>query len=344
MASAEEVVGRDDPAADWRLVPDQHARALPPEGGALKRVLERPEIARIMQEFKDNDSAAVAAQARYKRAGRLGLYAATTATVAGAIFLLPIEHLMAPVRGYVSAVQIGALVLAFLASRWLASARPFDAWMKQRAMAEIARARLFDTIARTEEEARGGELPLLPLKLEYFRRYQLDVQRRYYRERGAQHKAAAWRNNRWLSASFLLTILSVLLGAVIVLNMAAGLGLGLPSWIAERLAAVPMPNLNRVILALGVIASGLYGLGVARSLMDLDERNASRFETVAANLEYLSGADLAAARAAAAAGRAQEVLDFMHEVEQQISAEHKEWVILASLERGPDGLSRRVRA
>lgn len=337
--NAEDAIGRDDVETDWRLRPDEHARSLPAAAGALKRVLERPEIDRIMREYMENDAAAGIAQARYKRIGRLGLYAATAATLVGAIFLLPIERWLAPVRPFVSVIQVGALIAAYFASRWLMSTRPFDAWMKTRAKAENARAALFDEVMRAPGgDAREGEVALLPLKLEYFRRYHLDTQRRYYRGRGAQHKAAVWRNNKWLGASFWLTLASILLGVVAFVLVAQQSGLKLPAAVTSLLGEWDWVPLNRIILALGVVASGCYGLGVARSLMDLDERNASRFETTAANLEFLSGDGLAKARHDAALEHEREVLEFVDRVQQQISSEHREWVILSGSERDPDKL------
>jgi hypothetical protein len=339
--SAQTAIGDDDDASDWRLRPELHAAALPPEAAGLKRVLERAEIKDIVDRFRVSDAAAVSAQARYKFVGRLGLYAGTSATLFGALFLLPIEAwLHGTVHPVVSAAQITALVVAFTASRWLAAAKPFDAWMKKRAEAEIARVELFDTIARAEEPVKSGELPLYPLKLEYFRRYQLDVQRRYYRGRGAEHDAAVWRNNMWLKASFIITGLSAVLGALAMLHVAAAWGLPLPAWIVERSSAIGGPEINRIILALGVAASGFYGLGIARSLMDLDERNASRFLTTADNLEFLSQKELPKAREAAIAGNSDEVLSFIGDVQKQISSEHQEWILLSARERDPKKLSK----
>ena len=74
---AEAAIGRDDQASDWQLRPELHAAALPAEAGALKRVLERAELKDIVARYRTADTAAVLAQARYKRIGRLGLYATT---------------------------------------------------------------------------------------------------------------------------------------------------------------------------------------------------------------------------------------------------------------------------
>ena len=85
---------------------------------------------------------------------------------------------------------------------------------------------------------------MLPLKLEYFRRYQLDVRQRYYRGRGTQHKAAAWHNNRWLTASMMFTTTSIAVGTLVALHMAAAWDLSIPSWILEWTAGVAGPEVN----------------------------------------------------------------------------------------------------
>lgn len=337
--TAEAAIGRDDQASDWQLRPELHAAALPAEAGALKRVLERAELKDIVARYRTADAAAVVAQRRYKRIGRLGLYATTIATLVGAFFLLPTEPwLRGTPAAIASTVQVLALVVAFLASRLLAVGSPFDAWMKKRAEAEIARIALFEEVGKADEAAREGELDLLPLKLEYFRRYQLEVQRRYYRGRGAQHRAAAWRNNRWLSVSLLVTVVSVGIGAIAALHIAAAWGMAVPAWLLQWFSGLAGTPANRLALGLGTIASGLYGLGVARSLMDLDERNASRFLTTAENLDFLTDTGLQPAREAAEAGNADEVLAFIQRVQGQISSEHREWILLSARERVPDRL------
>lgn len=338
LQTAEQAVGQDDETSDWELRPERHAGGLPSVAGALRRILLRPEVGSIVSDYIKADTSAGTAQQRYKAVGRLGLYTATVASVVGAAFLLPIETFLAPIRPFVSAIQVSALCVAFLASRLLVKSKPFDSWMQQRGVAELARAALFDTVSKAQEPSSGDELPSLPLRLEYFRRYQLDVQRRYYRGRGAQHQAAVWRNNKWLSVSVLVTALAGVAGTIVALQISQPY-VNLPAWLGEFLSLFPPAELNRVILALGVVASSFYGLGTARSLMDLDERNASRFRTTSANLEYLVATGLENARSAAAAGREDDVLRFIERVQQQISSEHREWVILANMEQDPERLT-----
>src|SRR5262245_60691847 len=55
-----------------------------------------------------------------------------------------------------------------------------------RGEAEQLRVALFDRVLATDQAVQDAELALLPLKLAYFRRYQLDAQLRYFGGRGKQ--------------------------------------------------------------------------------------------------------------------------------------------------------------
>lgn len=315
--------------ADWVFAPAQHASGLPPAAGALKRVLEREEVGQIQTAFVAADAAAIAAQRRYKTIGRTGLYTATIATLAGALFILPLEDWHTSTVGtVVSSLQILALVIAFLTTRALALRHSFGRWMTERARAEIARIDLFDTLAKHCEAPKDGELTYLPLMLAYFVRFQLEVQRQYYRGRGNQHEAAQYRNNRWLTVSIAITLFSIALAVLGALHLAPRLGFELPPWLEPWSRQAASGDGHRIILALGVVASSLYALGTARSLMDLDDRNASRYLTTAENLDYLADTALSGARDAATRGDGPAVTEFVQQVQSQISTEHREWLLL----------------
>lgn len=224
--------------------------------------------------------------------------------------------------------------------------------MQRRATAETTRIGLFDRVLAAKEDSREGELPLLPLQLEYFRRYQLDVQRAYYRERGRQHGKAARR--AWLLR--LLALGLVILALFPIVWSLQGKD-WLPSSIAELLSELPASTeaAQRLFLGFGLVAAGLQGLLAALALMSLDERNAARYLATSDNLETLADKPLDEARAAAATvgadreGARATVLSFVALVQEQISVEHREWVVLrkvagdlsldqlASLRRPPRG-------
>ncbi|MBO0755705.1 MAG: hypothetical protein J2P54_07575 [Bradyrhizobiaceae bacterium] len=328
---AQAAIGQDDPGSDWRLAPGAHAEALPEEAGALRRILQHPELQSIISAFETADKQAVDAQARYKRVARLRLYTGVAATIVGATFILPLDEW---IRGFLSipaAVQYGCLVISILAALYLVRSKPFDAWMKARAKAEIARIDLFNYVITAIDDApQPGELPVLPLKLEYFRRYQLDVQLRYYEGRGQQHARAAGETARWQFVSVALTCVAAAIALLSATKFLVDLA-PLPDWI-KNLSQIVQSHLppwtNKAVLAIGIVSSTLFGASISRSLMDLDERNASRYLTTAANLELLRNTRLEAARRDAAAGLIGKVQDFVDAIQDQISTEHREWILL----------------
>jgi len=187
-------IGKDDPGADWVLRPKEHAAALPPEAGALARVLQSEDVRTVMERYTDHNRQAVTAQDRYKARSRLAIRARL-----GAIILLPIAQLFTESQTVITigtVLQYACLGVALLITAWINTAGLFSRWMEARSQAELARLALFDVVMEASQPAREGELPLLPLKLDYIRRYQLDVQTRYYKGRGEQHQAAAGQSRR----------------------------------------------------------------------------------------------------------------------------------------------------
>ncbi|CAN0450398.1 unnamed protein product, partial [Phaeothamnion confervicola] len=197
-----------------------------------------------------------------------------------------------------------------------------------RAEAETQRVRLFRSVMEADEPVHAGELPLLPLQLEYFRRFQFDVQRSYYLGRGRQHLAAVKRR-------------LVLRGFALLLIVAAGLPVlwtlqgkdWFPAALAPMLANMPPKTelAQRLFLCFGLIGGALQGLLAAYALMSYDERNGVRYHDTWLNLEALATRPLDEARSAAAAGQREGPLAFVALSHEQISSEHREWVSLRSV-------------
>jgi len=106
-----------------------------------------------------------------------------------------------------------------------------------------------------------------------------------------------------------LTFVVGLIAILASLSLASYLGFPMPSWLrglADAAAGLQAEG-DRWLLAIGVAASALYAFVAARSQMDLNERNASRFFTTSDNLEYLEENELGAALDGAAAGSETEV-------------------------------------
>ena len=197
---------------DWKLHPDTHAAELSAAAGPLQRILLKPELGSIIAAFNSSDAQAGGAQTRYKKLAKISAVTSFIAVVIASLLLL-FPHTIgdSPSLFTIAAVaQFGLLAVSYLASIWLGYAKPYDDWMHERAKAETRRIELFNTVVAASETPQGNELPTLPLQLEYVRRYQLDVQRAYYKGRGNQHRQAAQRSGLWRIASLIILGIALL--------------------------------------------------------------------------------------------------------------------------------------
>lgn len=334
----------DDAPADWELDPQSHAEKLGAEAQALKPILLGPGLGRIIATYDEADRAAREAQQFYKRLARLSAWTGFGAALIGSLVLMSAFVIPLGLALTAAAAVQAALLLASLGSSLLiGSLQPFETWMLKRAEAENARISLFDHVMAAQAQSPAEEQRLLPLQLEYFRRFQLDVQRLYYRQRGEQHAAAARRAWRWRLVAFLLVTL-----AAFPLIWSIQGSAWLPSFVAELASRMPERTevAQRLFLGLGIVAASLQGLLASYAVMSLDERNAARYHSTAENLESLAGRPLEDARAAAAtagsAGAREQVLAFVALVHEQISSEHREWIALRKV--APDLALERLKS
>ncbi|MGD9786202.1 MAG: hypothetical protein AB7U49_16135 [Hyphomicrobiaceae bacterium] len=326
VGDARTAIGEDVPH-DWSLQPSKHADALGPECGSLVRVIRRSHLEETIGALEAADRDAVRARNRYKWLANWSARFSFVAALIAVLVLLVTVGLLdwASHLKWLSYAQAAALGLSIVLSFLLAYFRPFAAWMEHRAEAEYQRIHYFDRVVGAEEPAADGELPLLPLQLEYFRRYQLDVQRKYYKERGAEHQRA----ERW--ATGLRVIALIIIGLSVVPALAAGFGWSVTDLTGGFIGGADQRDaqkLDILVIALSTAGAALQGLLAASALINLDERNAARYAATSQNLETLGSRPLDEARTAAAAGDVKSVRDFVQLVQDQTSSEHREWVDL----------------
>jgi SMODS and SLOG-associating 2TM effector domain 3 len=328
--AAIEAVGADQPS-DWELRPENHIAALknPAAAAPLVELLKNTELVPLVNQYVSANRQAIAAQATYKRYARLSAMGSLLAVVIASIMLLPrVGGISDETVTTAAVLQFLLLLLSFITSLWLAWRKPYDVWMRKRADAEIARIQLFRhvTTANVSREANG--IPLLPLQLEYFRRFHLDIQRVYYRERGEQHKRAVRRRSVWRSVA----LIFVFVAAVPVLWTIQGKD-WIPVWVGQWLALLPPEGefAQRLFLCLGLIGGALQGFLAANALISYDDRNSARYAETRENLDDLAARPLNEAREAAAVGDRSRVYAFYALVDEQVSSEHREWTAIRRL-------------
>jgi len=293
---------------DYVIDPAGHASRLTGPAPSLAGLLGSSGLTAIARQYTTHDKAAVEAQRAFKRAAVRANWAVLLAAVFSALLLMTVPlsaRLPADAgKGLYIAFGVGGASTGALAGMWLFQIREGELlkrWLTARARAEADRLRYFDAV--TAPVAVAPALLSL-LQLEYFRRYQFDVQRAFYRRRGADHQRAADRAlARRAAAAFLATF-------------AAGVGGVLGGAVDAAWVS---------LAGFGVIATALAGFAAAQEGINQDRRNAERYGQTLEALEQLD-AQLDAVRELAAGGDGTAVGAFVAQVHERLMAEHRQWL------------------
>ena len=255
-----ETIGPNEPSSDWRISPGSHAELYSGSAPSLAHILEDSKVKGVAHIFESLDAEAVAAQKKFKN----NVSRANLAVLATAVFgaLLLISGSLAPALGESSsliAAAIGCLgvIASGLATMWLTlvqSGHLAARWSRSRAEAEAKRLQYFKSIIEEANEKVEDQL----LVFEYTRRYLLDNQLAYFRERGMQHEDGADKALVHSTAAvFISSTITAIAGFA-----AAALG---AQWAA--------------IAGIAVISTAYAAYATSRSAINLDRRNADRYRT-----------------------------------------------------------------
>ena len=344
----EQAIGKNQDD-DYILRPAAHAASIEKSGNArlLVNVLREPKLQEIVERYSRSDKQALRAQGRYKFLAKTAVWLVFLAVITAAIAAaLPLDSIFGPdsffaiegAQHHARLIAIGFLFFALLGAFsilfWLETRKPYVRWHEARGRAEMARKDLFRAVfaARVIDGPVQGESPLLPLKLEYFRRYLLDDQILYYYKRGGQHASAERRKKiLWGLANIgilLMIIATFLVGVVAPLSEqgASPLLHLVPDTVTGYLQRFEVAHIDSYLLAGGIILAGLFGVLLSFSLLDGAKGNAVRFQNSFENLVSLRENGLENARAKALLNDEHSVMHFVDTVMAQISAEHQDWV------------------
>lgn len=329
MITAAEAIGEYQPQ-DWHLDPRSHAQRMAGEAGPLQKILQGSRVQVILEQYEAGNAKAGEYQAEYKRYGRWEIYLGSAAAIIGAVILYLASgdggepglsrSILLLAQGFCLA---GAIALKYK----LGHSAIYRQWQQQRARAETSRIELFETACGLAEHpvpssVAENELPLLPLQLEYFLRYQLQVQLNYYHERGRQHAEAA---RRFVNIGTGITFLAAVTASL------AGLNTELGDWVSSS-------------AIVGLVTPILLTAQTSLSRLNQDERNAARYAITHDHLLNLKKKS-DSVHSAAEAGNQGEVFRFIRSVNEVISVEHTEWKERQARDDEPDTAAntRKVR-
>lgn len=316
---AKGMIGEGEPD-DYVISPTRHAGQFKAEAPELAAILSSSAVLSTARQYENEDRDALAAQGDFKRVFNrtnlsvlaTGVFVALVMATGAAAGVLP-EWTE---KTFLVILSLGGVVCGALATKGLLTIRQgglLEDWMSKRAAAETARLDYFERVAKSPAEgtaARDRSLQLL--QLEYFRRFQFDVQLAYYRERAKDHRDEAQKTLSYSGWA--------VFGAAIAAGAAGVLGAS----VNPRLAAVG---------ALGAVFTGLSSFAAMREAVHQNRRNAERYGRTYRVLEDLNRR-LDDVRKTVHAHGGQPLSDFVDAVHEQLSLEHRQWLAEQSEARG----------
>jgi hypothetical protein len=306
---------------DYKIEPTRHATALENRAPGLVEILESSHVHVAARQYEEQDENAIEAQRRFKQlAFRSRLAVLGTVCIGAALMLfgsLSEGNGFAAQKWLFLVLALAGIIVGALGTMWIFRIREgklLDKWTTSRARSENQRLHYFDTVTRPGDVCENPSPTVLLQQLEYFRRYQLDVQVLFFKIRGAEHLASSRRT---------LTLSSWAVFLSMVATGAAGV---LAAW------WTPLAS----IAGLAVLGTGLSSYASSKEAVNQDRHNAERYAKAREALERIESR-LHEVRQAVAAGKREALDDFVDAVHEQLSLEHRQW--LSSAEAMSKGIS-----
>ena len=307
IKAAKEAIGEGQ-LDDYILAPKNHADLLAPKAPALARILRKSEFNAVAGQYERKDAEAGEAQAIFRNtANRANWAVFVTVCLSAALLIVGPSKFGEVGKSLLVGLGLCGMVTGALGAMWLFKVREgklLEKWMTARAGAETARLSYFERVTNVQDADEGSAIPLPILQVEYFRRYQLDIERAFYKNRGRDHRLAAGR------------MLTVGAYAVALGSLATGLAGLLGGAVSSRWVS---------IAGLGAIASALSAFASAKEALGQDRRNEERYGRTLDALEGLAE-KLDEVRNSAAEGAREPLQQFVAAVHEQVSLEHRQWL------------------
>lgn len=295
---------------DYILQPTRHAQEFKNSAPDLVSILTGSELSITTSQYEAKDAEAIAAQKEFKRIfNRANLLVLLTAVLTALVLTTGVISSLIPDSAekiLLIVLSAGSVITGALASKDLYTIRQgnlLEAWMTKRAEAESKRLEYFTSVAKADVPTSDSSLPLDLLKLEYFRRFQLDVQLAFFTKRCTDFRKDAKSN---LSLSGI-----CIAGGAIVTGVA-----GVLAVVNANFAA---------IASLGAVFTAISSYATLKEQIYQSQRIADRYSLTVDALQDLYKR-LDAVRASVAQSGSEPLLGFVEAVHEVLFSEHKQWL------------------
>lgn len=299
---------------DYILNATKHTEELKETAPELSQFLASSPIKSIIGEYEIWDKKALDVQGKFKWWSTQARWAVFLTATASALLVASPGILMIfdqyP-KNDTSFLVIALMTISIFFGAWatvcfniIKSKKLLPEWMENRAQAEEQRLDYFNLIASTQAtQSSSNEVEQVLHKLEYFRRYQLEMQYSYYKERASEHGH---------KASKYLTYSALAMGGVALINGIAGaFGIADPKWTA--------------FAALAIVLQAIASMVSNKESIDQNQRNAERYERTRTVLNRLIG-KLDQIREDISNGNYDLLPNFVKAVHEVLSVEHRQWL------------------
>ena len=298
---------------DYILKPDMHAGLFSDEAPELAWILKSAELEGVADKYDECDKDAIAVQDKFKRySERARQWVFLTACCSASLLVVATlfgKSGQEPLaKTFFIVLSIAAIVFGFLASthiKLVENMKLLEKWMKKRANAEMQRLDYFNRFinGKLSDDSASDHVFIRLLQLEFFRRFQLDMQLSYYSQRGKQHGAIA--DNAATISTWAMG------GAGLAAGIAGFLGSSLnPKWAA--------------IAGLGFVCQAFATNVLNKEAINQDRRNEERYGRTKDILKNLR-MRLDKVRIQVAAGNPEVLVKYVEAVHEQLSLEHRQW-------------------
>lgn len=306
IVKTKKIIGEQSPI-DYILQPGEHVKEYEHQAPEFAEILKSAKLESIRSEFEIWNKRALACQKEFRH---WSSYANLSAflTVVFTTLILAFNAIVNKDFMYYSQVVVVLTVLSIVFTAVaggtlyrIKTGSLLQLWMSGRASAETLRVDYFNQIVQFKTNPDNTFLSLL--KLEYFRRYQLDTELAYYTIRSRQNLSLA---NKTLSYSTWL-----LIGSTVAVAIGGFLG-----------------KLNSSLIAItsfGLIFQALSSKITTKSAFYQYGKNAESFERTRSILSRLRGR-LDDIRELVALGDNNALIEYTSMINEQISLEHRLWI------------------
>ena len=313
IAEARQIIGKNE-EKDYILKPKMYAELFSEQAPALSDLLKSSQLEGIAEKYSQHNGKAIAAQAKYKAwMKKARLWVLLTACCSAALLAVatwlvqPDEADLAKMLFIV--ISIAAFVSSFIATTYIKLVENLSLlkkWMGSRANAEMQRLSYFEGFVKRSCPQDAGVDPIFLrlLQLEFFRRFQLDMQVSYYTRRGGKHAVAAEKSA------------AISTWAMGIAGLAAAIAGFLGASIDPRWAA---------LAAVGFVFQAHASNTLSAEAVNQDRRNEERYGRTLKNLQDLK-ADMDRVRQQVTDGNPEILPTYVDAVHEQLSLEHRQWI------------------